>query len=215
MESLERKLVSGIFGAALVALIFVFGYEHFETKKEKVAVAAAIQDQKNAAIDRIKAVNYDQQASKDKEIVVEDDASSTVISANITQTDAKVVRLREAISENTNSITTSANSIKSNIAPVDLAPLVDAQAQEIDALKAQHIDDTKRIADRDKLIASITVSRDSWKASADQSASEAIQLHAAMAAKEGLIRAAEIKGFLYGFAFGSAAGGAAVAYINH
>ena len=81
-------------------------------------------------------------------------------------------------------------------------------------MDAQHALDAQRIADRDKLIVSLTLARDSWHASADQSAAEAVQLRAALAAKDGLIKAAELKGFLIGLGTGAASGASAVAIFG-
>lgn len=64
-----------------------------------------------------------------------------------------------------------------------------------------------QVKTRDALILALTESRDHWKASADAGAVEALNLRAALAAKDGLIRAAQIKGFAYGFAFGAVSGG--------
>ena len=64
-----------------------------------------------------------------------------------------------------------------------------------------------QVKTRDALILTLTESRNHWKASADAGAVEALNLRAALAAKDGLIRAAQIKGFAYGFAFGAASGG--------
>lgn len=64
-----------------------------------------------------------------------------------------------------------------------------------------------QVKTRDALILTLTESRNHWKASADAGVVEALNLRAALAAKDGLIRAAQIKGFAYGFAFGAASGG--------
>ena len=90
-----------------------------------------------------------------------------------------------------------------------------AQQEEITALKAQVANQAQQIADRDNLISSLTLARDAWQASANASAAEAVQLRAAMAAQAGLIRAAEIKGFLIGFAVGNGTGAGAVAILKH
>lgn len=77
---------------------------------------------------------------------------------------------------------------------------IELQDELIQAQEAQ-------VKTRDALILTLTESRNSWKASADARSAEALNLRAALAAKDGLIRAAQLKGFAYGFAFGAAGGG--------
>lgn len=60
---------------------------------------------------------------------------------------------------------------------------------------------------QDVEIADLTISRDLHKARADAADRESLNLRAALAAKDGLIRAAEIKGFCWGLGFGAATGG--------
>ena len=60
---------------------------------------------------------------------------------------------------------------------------------------------------KDALIADLAASRDLHKARGDAAERESLNLRAANAAKDGLIRAAEIKGFCWGLGFGAATGG--------
>jgi len=60
---------------------------------------------------------------------------------------------------------------------------------------------------QDVKISDLIISRDLHKQRAEAVEREALNLRAALAAKDGLIRAAQLKGFAYGFAFGAASGG--------
>lgn len=92
-------------------------------------------------------------------------------------------------------------------ATVDLAPLVaqqdlliQAQDRQIKGLEAQTI--------------TLTLARDAWRSSAQASAAEAVQLRAALAAKDGLIQAAYWRGFRNGLAVGGASGAAGGGYLT-
>ena len=86
--------------------------------------------------------------------------------------------------------------------PAAVTPLEAAKDQLIDALTTENTDlKTQNL--------NLTLARDSWRNAARESQQESLQLRAALAAKEGLIRAAELKGFLWGFATGNSTGGAA------
>ena len=82
---------------------------------------------------------------------------------------------------------------------VDLAPLVAKQDQLIQAQERQ-------IQDQTAIIGTLTLSRDSWRLSAQQSSAEAVQLRAALAAQQGLTASALWKGRIQGFAVGIAGG---------
>jgi len=98
-------------------------------------------------------------------------------------------------------------------APVDQAELVAQLKATVSALDdlvasqdAQHQQDLQRIADRDALISTISLSRDAWRLSAQASAAEAVQLRAALAAQQGLIEGALLKGRIQGFSVGLGSG---------
>jgi len=84
-------------------------------------------------------------------------------------------------------------------APVDLAPVVAAQDRLISALDHQ-------VADQAQMISALTLARDSWRLSAQQSAAEAVQLRSALAAQQGLAQAALWKGRIQGFLVGAGGG---------
>lgn len=86
------------------------------------------------------------------------------------------------------------------VAPsVDLAPLVSSQDLLIAALDRQ-------VADQAVQIDTLTRARDSWRLSAQQSAAEAVQLRAALAAQQGLTQGALWRGRVQGFLVGAGGG---------
>jgi len=89
---------------------------------------------------------------------------------------------------------------------VDVASVVPAQDALIAALTKENGDLKTVVASQAVEIATLTLSRDAWRGAAGASAAEAVQLRAALAAQEGLIRAAEIKYGLGGFLLGYGAG---------
>lgn len=83
--------------------------------------------------------------------------------------------------------------------PVDLAPIVAKQDELIKALDLQVYDQAQQIK-------TLTLARDSWRLGAQESAKEALQLRAALAAQEGLTKAALWKGRIQGLMIGAGAG---------
>lgn len=83
--------------------------------------------------------------------------------------------------------------------PVDLAPLVAKQDELVAAL-------TKENVDLKIQVNTLTLSRDSWRLSAQDSAAEAVQLRAALAAQQGIAAANLWRGRIEGFAVGVASG---------
>ena len=79
--------------------------------------------------------------------------------------------------------------------PVDLAAVV---AQQDLLITAQD----KQIQDQAGQIHTLTLARDSWRLSAQDSAAEAVQLRSALAAKEGVMKAQRWMGRLEGLAVG-------------
>lgn len=82
---------------------------------------------------------------------------------------------------------------------VDLAPLVAQQ----DALIAAQDNQIRALGNQ---VATLTLARDAWRQSAQASAAEAVQLRAALAAKDGLIEAAYRRGLRTGLMIGGASG---------
>ena len=203
-------------GALVLIYVGVEGYSCVKSGQLTKEVVAAQVDKSAATAAQKQAVGNDDQASKDRAQVAKSDAQAPGSAAAVATADAKVATLRKAMAP---ALAAPALPGIPGAEPLaaapSLAPLVAAQQEEITALKAQVANQAQQIADRDNLISSLTLARDAWQASANASAAEAVQLRAAMAAQAGLIRAAEIKGFLIGFAVGNGTGAGAVAILKH
>ena len=209
-----------IAGALLVAFACVaIGtgvFSRYEARKVAKDVQQADTNHQAAAVARTEAVTHDAQAASDQAKQQQDDAQAARSAAAVAQADAQVARVRSALAPRP--LPPPGPGLPETpppAPPVDLTPLVAALEVDNQALKAQHTLDVQRLADRDHLIASLTAARDSWHTSADQSAAEAVHLRAALAAQQGLTKAAELKGFLYGFMFGGATGAGAVVLGGH
>ena len=202
---------------SLVCLAIGLGtFQRFGSHQVAKDVQQADTNHQAAGAARSESVAHDTQAARDEAQKTQDDAQAARSAAAVAQADAQVARVRSALAPRP--LPPPGPGLPETpppAPPVDLTPLVAALEVDNQALKAQHTLDVQRLADRDHLIASLTAARDSWHTSADQSAAEAVQLRAALAAQQGLTKAAELKGFLYGFMFGGATGAGAVVLGGH
>ena len=182
-------LIAGVAGVSI--------YSCYGRHQVAAHVQQADQDRTSATSDAAQGAAYDQEATA-AEPKLQDDATE------VARLRAELARVRKAPPAAPAPPPVPGTPEPEPVAPpVDLAAVV---AQQDLLIQAQD----KQISDQAVQIHTLTLARDSWKAAAGDSAAEAVQLRSALAAKDGLIRAAEIKGFLYGFAAGGASGATAV-----
>jgi hypothetical protein len=87
------------------------------------------------------------------------------------------------------------------------APIERPAPSTLEQAKDELIEAQERRAQADnRLIQSLTAARDAYKARSEALAEESLNLRAALEAQKGLVKAAELKGFLRGFAYGGALG---------
>lgn len=208
-ESLRpAKAVLVCLGIALVALCLAYGggYWHGATvtaRRATVAEAKAIQkaDQAKGEADALKK----QASAKDAEIAAREHGLAEA-RANVARTTAELAAYRAAHVAET---------------PVDPPPdepvqpgvddLAGLAAKQDAVIQAQ----ANFIKGQDVKISDLTISRDLHKMRADAAEREALNLRAAMAAKEGLLKAAELRGFRNGFLCGALAGGGTGGYAGY
>ena len=171
----------------------ISAYTHHKKGQEAPHVAEADQDGKRATAAATKAAVLDAQAQDDGEGVALDGKT-------VAQLRAELARLRKAtVPQAPAKDARSGPPSPITAAPVDLAPVVAKQGELIDA-------QDKQIQDQSKQISTLTLARDSWKLSAQNSQAQAVQEHAARVAAEGLAEGNLWKGRMQGFAVGFGAG---------
>ncbi len=186
-----------IVGASLVGIGYSWGAKNAEAKANEAIKAAMHEADVQSGI-----------ASTEREHAKKLDAKARELSAakDLADDAARILRAKLAKLPRPNA--TDAGITFGPVEPIaypgngtgDLLARIELQGELIQAQEAQ-------VKTRDALILTLTESRDHWKASADAGVVVELNLRAALAAKDGLIRAAELKGFAYGFAFGAASGG--------
>lgn len=196
MDSLDRRLILGAF--VVVALAFGYGSCRQRRANARAAVGATAQAQADqhrdaATSHAAQGAIYDQQAEAQKPALEQD-------AAEVAHHRAEVARLRRSAPAGPAAPAVSA---PEPVGPaVDLAPLVAEQDRLVAAL-------TKENADLKTQVGTLALARDAWRAAAGDSAAEAVQLRAVIAAKEGLAEAAYWRGFRHGFLAGGVSGVAA------
>lgn len=198
-----------IAGAALVIIAGgILAYGHVKGRQVAQAVSAAETFHATAATQAAQGAKYDADA-RAQDLKAQADAYRVQSDDAVVQAlRGEVARMRRSVPGLDPAPTTPGNPdgpvpVSS---PVDMAPLVakqdaliQAQDHEIQDLKAQVVG---LQAENHTLI----LARDAWKSSAENSAQEAVQLRAALAAKDGLMVAAKLKYGLGGLIIGYGAG---------
>lgn len=187
-------IVTGACVLAVLGTTYGAGYWHGTRRTEtKVSVAERAADIAKGENRALKA----QALAKDAEIEAKD-AGLAKARADVARKVAELAAYRASMGAVPANVPPLDESIQTGM--VDLAPLV---AKQDEVIQAQ----ANFIKLQDVKISDLVISRDLHAARAEASEREALNLRAALAAKDGLIRAAQIKGFAYGFAFGAASGG--------
>lgn len=193
MDSLDRRLILGAF--VLVAL--AFGYVSCRQRRADARAAAGAQtpaDQhRDAATSHAAQGAIHDQQFEAKKPEAEQNA------AEVARLRAEVARLRKAGSPVAPAPSPAAPNPEPVVPPVDLAALV---AKQDELIQAQD----RQISGLQGQVHTLTLARDSWRAAAGDSAAEAVQLRAVIAAREGLARAAYWRGFRHGFLAGGVSG---------
>lgn len=200
--SLPYRIAGAVVLAGLVLWIVVDARSCHAAHQATSAKAQADQFHEGAVASAAEGRVHDGEAEeKGRQVQVDGD--------EVVRLRAEVARLRHPTSAGAQSAGTEASSTESQPvgAGVDLVALVGKQ----DALIAAQ---DKQITDLKAQTVSLTLARDSWKSSAEQSAQEAAKLRIALAAQEALARAEYWRGFWHGVAIGGSAGGAAGAYAG-
>lgn len=203
-ESRTSKYI--LMGAA--AFIIVLGgagvYGCRKANQRDAAVAQADVSHKAAAAEATAATRLDVQevtqaaTSQAAGVKVQADSITTA------QARADLARVRKA--PQVPPAAPGAPPIQAEALPVNLEDVVAKQDALIQDQDKQIGDLTAQVQDQDIQIHTLTLSRDTWKASAGDSAQEALQLRAALLAQKGVLAAAKLKYGLGGFLFGAAAG---------
>lgn len=212
-ESLRpAKAVLVCLGIALVALCLAYGggYWHGATvtaRRATVAEAKAIQkaDQAKGEADALKV----QASAKDAEIAAKDrgldESRAAVAKAN------QELREYRALHASVSASAPSGASIDGQPVQPGVDDLAGLAAKQDAVIQAQ----ANFIKGQDVKISDLTISRDLHKLRADAAECEALNLRAALAAKEGLLKAAELRGFRNGFLCGALAGGGTGGYAGY
>ena len=179
---------------ALLALVGVFCARSCVLRHRAVAhEASAAQAHESTTIHAAQGATYDQHAQDQTPALQAADRE-------VERLRAEVARLRRPAPRPDSKPTPNEPDTPQPVSsPVDLAPvvakldeLVKAQDREIGGLKAQ--------------LETVMKARDSWKLAAQDSGREALQLRAALAAREGSLRAERWRGRIEGLAVGVALG---------
>jgi uncharacterized small protein (DUF1192 family) len=179
------KIALGIF-AGLCLLALGFGaWQGMREGKEGQGVQKADQHHEAMVVAQAQAVISDQKAEDRK----------PTLKANSDE----VARLKAELAKVKAGIPSDGPSAESVPTYPDLRPVVAAQDQLIQAQDHQ-------IQGLQAQVLDLTSARDSWRTSAKDSQQEAVQLRAALAAKDGLIKGALWKGRIQGFAVGIGSG---------
>lgn len=190
MTAAERRLILGCCAAALLAFAYG-GWQGMHERKADAAMVSADELHVTAAVATGKAEVYDEQIKTDQP---KTDASA----ATTKRLRAELAALR--ITPDAPDASDSSAPIGAPIAPVpDLGPVVAKQRELISAQET-------RITLLEGNVSTLTLSRDAWRTSAQASAQEAVQLRAVIAAQQGLIAGALLKGRLQGLAVGLGSG---------
>lgn len=192
----EWKPLATAAGAVLIVAASIFGLGYWQGVKRTQGKATQAENAANIAKGENHALKA-QALAKDAEIEAKD-AGLAKARADVARKVAELAAYRASMG----AVPVNVSLLDQPIQPgmVDLAPLV---AKQDEVIQAQ----VNFIKLQDVKISDLVISRDLHAARAEASEREALNLRAALAAKDGLIRAAQIKGFAYGFAFGAASGG--------
>lgn len=186
-----------IAGACIIAgayLWFAFGARSCVGQHQAtVAVQKADEHKAAAATDAAQGAAHDQEAAAQAPIVWKD-------AAEVARLRATLARLRQAPPAAPVPPPAPGTPEPQPVAPpVDLAAVV---AQQDLLIAAQD----KQLQDQAGQIKTLTLARDSWRLSAQESAAEAAQLRSALAAKEGVLKAQRWMGRIEGLAVGLGVG---------
>ena len=201
LENLEPKDIlpsipkAWIIGPAVLILGFagVATYSCVKGRQVAVHVQQADQDHTAAASSAAQGAAHDQEAATEAPQIQND-------AVTVAQLRAEVARLRTPHAPAPEPPAAPGLPAPEPVAPpVDLAAVVAKQ----DLLIAAQ---DKQIGDQAEQIHTLTLARDSWRLSAQDSAAEAVQLRSALAAKEGVLKAQRWMGRLEGLAVGFGSG---------
>jgi hypothetical protein len=184
LDPIERRLILGI----AVVCIGALSYGAWLGHKERVADAAlAAANVAHGAVEvhQSEAVTHDQEAEAQKP-----QANSNA---------AEVARLRGELAALRNAPKPDPGPVGPDAPVPDLQPIVDKQCELISAQETQINGLTLQVD-------TLTLARDAWRNTAQASQQETVQLRAVIAAKDGLIRGALLKGRIQGFAVGLGSG---------
>lgn len=193
MDSNERRLRLGI----AAVLLLVFGLWGWQSRKEHqvsaaTAKGAAIHD--TATSGQAKGEVYDQTVKASEPAV-------QAAKASVARSKKRLADLPEV-----------------PLVPVPMVPGSDSAAvdPELVALRARYLAQCEVVSSQDRYIgelegkvATLTLSADSWRGTAQARAQELVQANAVIAAQQGLIAGALLKGRLQGLAVGLGSGYAA------
>ena len=180
-------------GAALAVLAAVYGLGY--TDGQRKVQARAIQAEIKADEAKGRADVHAKQAKQADEAADKDAVLKAGADAEAARLRALVAKLRAQ----------AADAVLSDV--VADAPPVGPTPPALEQAKDELIEAQDRRAQADnRLIQSLTAARDAYKARSEALAEESLNLRAALEAQKGLVKAAELKGFLRGIAYGGAVG---------
>ena len=202
------KAVLACVGTALVVLGIAYGGGYWrgatvtaQRASQKEAQALQQADQAKGEADALKV----QAEKKDAEIAAKDRGLAEA-RANVASATAELAAYRAAHDSETAVDPPSDEPVQPGVD--DLAGLA---AKQDAVIQAQ----ANFIKGLETKISDLTISRDLHKLRGDASEREALNLRAALDAKEGLLKAAELRGFRNGFLCGALAGGGTGGYAGY
>ncbi len=177
-------------GALILILVGLRAYSCVGTHQVDAHVQQADQHHEAATSSAAQGAAHDQEAQAHEPQIQND-------TAEVARLRAEVARLRHPAPAPPSSPDISP--AEPVAPPVDLSAVVAGQDLLIAAQDRQIQDQTLQIK-------TLSLARDSWRLSAQESAAEALQLRSALAAQQGLIKGALWRGRLQGFAVGLGSG---------
>lgn len=177
-------------------------------------VQQADQHHQNAAIEAGQGAAYDKQEKARKAEVKGLREETARVHAETARARAEVERVRKTLPRHDAPAGSAVDAPGTVPAAVDLASMVASQNLLIQAQAAENAAQAREIVGLRSENQILTLARDAWRSSAQASAAEAVQLRAALAAKDGLIKAAYLKGLRDGLLIGVPAGAGGGGYLT-